>query len=96
MANSKGVVVKILGKDYQVACSEEQTHELVEAALLLDSIMRHIRASGRIIGLERIAIMAALNLASDLQTCRNELKQLRLDTERRLAQMHDKIAEVLE
>ena len=37
MNNTKGVTVKILAKDYQIACPEEQTHHLIDAALLLDT-----------------------------------------------------------
>lgn len=95
MVNNKGVAVKILGKDYQIACAEEQKHDLLDAALMLDNIMRNIRTSGRVIGLERIAIMAAINLASELQLCKAELKRLQADTDERLLQMHNKIAEAL-
>ena len=54
------VTVKILDKDYQVACPEEQEAELVVSAKYLDKQMRGIRNSGKVIGLERIAVMAAL------------------------------------
>ncbi|KGE04100.1 cell division protein ZapA [Pseudohaliea rubra] len=61
------VSVTILDKDYQVACPEDQAADLVSAASYLDKQMRAIRDSGKVIGLERIAVMAALNISYDLQ-----------------------------
>jgi cell division protein ZapA len=66
MSNAKSIAVKLLGKEYQVVCPNEQERDLVDAAYYLDKKMIEIRNSGRVIGLERIAIMAALNLAHDL------------------------------
>jgi cell division protein ZapA len=60
------VTVKILDKDYQVACPEEQEAQLVVSAKYLDKQMRGIRDSGKVIGLERIAVMAALNIGYEL------------------------------
>ena len=60
------VVVKILDKDYQVACPPEQAQGLIEAARHLDKQMRGVRDSGKVIGLERIAVMVALNISYEL------------------------------
>ncbi|MEJ2531222.1 MAG: cell division protein ZapA [Halioglobus sp.] len=60
------VTVKILEKEYQVACPPEQESELVVSARYLDKQMRGIRDSGKVIGLERIAVMAALNISYEL------------------------------
>ena len=60
------VTVKILEKEYQVACPEEQEAELVVSAQYLDKQMRSIRDTGKVIGLERIAVMAALNISYEL------------------------------
>lgn len=60
------VTVKILEKEYQVACPAEQESELVVSARYLDKQMRGIRDSGKVIGLERIAVMAALNISYEL------------------------------
>lgn len=95
MANGKGVTVKILAKDYQIACPEDQTHHLIDAALLLDNRMKEIRSSGRVIGLERIAVMAALNLAHELLKLKSDIQHSADDTERRLLQLHDKIEDAL-
>ena len=57
------VSIDILDKSYQVACEPEQEAELKQAANDLDDQMRAIRSTGKVIGLERVAIMAALNLS---------------------------------
>ncbi len=66
MNQANTVTVKILDKEYQVACPEEQQGELAVSARYLDKQMRSIRDSGKVIGLERIAVMAALNLSHEL------------------------------
>ncbi len=58
--------VALLGRDYKVACKESERAELVEAVALLDRRMREIRDAGKIAGVERVAVMAALNLAHEL------------------------------
>lgn len=60
------VTVNILDKDYQVACPPDQERALIEAARQLDKQMRSVRDSGKVIGLERIAVMVALNTTYEL------------------------------
>ena len=67
MASSQTVSIRILDKEYQVACPPEEVEALQKAAHQLDSRMASIRNSGTVIGLERIAVMAALNLVYDLE-----------------------------
>ena len=57
------VVVRILDKEYQVSCPPEQERGLRDAADHLDQQMKEIRTAGKVVGLERIAVMAALNNA---------------------------------
>lgn len=95
MTIGKGVAVKILGKDYQVGCESEQTHNLIDAALMLDNRMKEIRASGRVIGTERIAVMAALNLAHELLKLKEDVKNTAIDTDKRLQVLHEKLANAL-
>jgi len=66
MSNMSTVTVKILDKEYQIACPEHQQAELVVSASYLDNQMRNIRNTGKVIGLERIAVMAALNISHEL------------------------------
>ena len=58
--------VSILGREFKVACKEGERAELSEAVALLDRRMREIRDTGKVNGTDRIAVMAALNLAHDL------------------------------
>ena len=58
--------VSLLGREFKVACKESEHAELTDAVALLERRMREIRETGKIAGVERIAVMAALNLAHDL------------------------------
>ena len=60
------VEVRILDKDYLVACPQEEQEALLRAARHLDSKMREIRTTGTVLGTERIAVMAALNITHEL------------------------------
>ncbi|WP_166263324.1 cell division protein ZapA [Marinobacter caseinilyticus] len=60
------VEVDILDKEYLVACPDEARDALRQAARHLDAKMREIRASGKVFGTERIAVMAALNITHDM------------------------------
>lgn len=68
MAGPRSIDINILGRAYKVACSREEEPALVSAADYLDEKMRVIREESKVIGAERIAIMAGLNLAHDLLT----------------------------
>ena len=58
--------VTILGRDFKVACEESEREELTQAVALLDKRMREIRDGGKVSGTDRIAMMAALNIAHEL------------------------------
>ena len=60
------VEVKILDKEYLVACPQEEQEALLRSARHLDTKMREIRASGKVFGTERIAVMAALNIPNEM------------------------------
>jgi len=72
------VTVRILDKDYQVACPADQESELLVSAKYLDKQMRTIRESGKVIGLERIAVMAALNISHELLRASETPEQVEL------------------
>ncbi len=63
---TKSVDVQILGRDFTVSCTEEERQGLLDAVNYLDKKMRDIRDSGKVVGVERIAIMAALNLSHEV------------------------------
>ena len=58
--------VSILGREFKVACGEGERNELLEAVAFLDRRMREIRDAGKVSGTDRIAVMAALNIAHEL------------------------------
>ncbi len=66
MATSIPVTVYILDKEYRVACPEDEHGALLASASLLNARMKQIRDSGKVIGVERVAVMAALNLTHEL------------------------------
>ena len=66
MAESKPVSIHIMGNEYHVASPADEVEKLEQAAKALDTRMKEIKAGGRIMGLERVAVMAALNLSYEL------------------------------
>lgn len=68
------VSVRILDKEYQIACPVEERTALLDAAELLNARMKEIRDSGKVVGLDRIAVIAALNISNELIAERNEEK----------------------
>lgn len=69
--------VAILGREFKVACRESERNELLEAVAFLDRRMREIRDSGKVSGTDRIAVMAALNIAHELLRGRRASAQAR-------------------
>ena len=63
---SNTLTVSIVGKDYQVACPAGEEESLRKAAQYLHTLMESIRSSGRVVGLDRVAVMAALNVCNEL------------------------------
>jgi cell division protein ZapA len=63
--------ISILGREYRVACKESERDELLQAVQFLDRRMREIRDSGKVAGTERIAVMAALNIAHEVLRARS-------------------------
>ena len=64
--DSARVSVRIMEKEYVVACPYEERSALLDSAEFLNSRMREIRDSGKVVGHDRIAVMVALNLANEL------------------------------
>lgn len=66
--------VNILDRDYQISCPESQQQSLIQSARYLDEKMRDIRSKGSVVGTDRIAVMAALNVSYELLDSTNRLK----------------------
>lgn len=65
-AESKSLQINVMGREFRVACPDDEQKGLLEAVEYLNRKMAEIRDGGKVIGLERIAIMAALNIAHEL------------------------------
>jgi cell division protein ZapA len=72
---SRQVTVHIMDRDYRVACTPEEEQALHDAARYLNEKMQEIRDRGRVVGVDRIAVMAALNLAHELLQSQNSNSQ---------------------
>jgi cell division protein ZapA len=88
------VSVRILEKEYQVACLPEERSELLDSAEFLNGKMRDIRDAGNIVGLDRIAVMAALNLAHELLK-RNRSDAIESEVSERVRQMRERVESAL-
>jgi len=93
---SSPVSVKILGKEYQVACPEEEKTALIASAQLLHDNMEKIRSTGKIVGLDRIAVMAALNLAHELISLQNDAGDGLDDVNKSILKIKDKVSVFLD
>ena len=94
-STSQPITVMILDREYQVACEPEERQSLLEAAHYLDEQMRQIRVNGRLMALERIAVMAALNMSDQLlkQNKAEEIRKSQVDN--RLQLLADKLDSAL-
>jgi len=88
------VSVRILEKEYQVACLPEERSELLDSAEFLNGKMKDIRDGGNIVGLDRIAVMAALNLAHELLK-RNRNEAADSDVSERVRMMRERVEAAL-
>ncbi len=95
IAGGNKVAIMILGKEYQIACPPEQEQGLLQAALNLDKQMRAISDSGKVIGLERIAIMTALNLSHELIQLRSANSSAVVGSEEQVTRMNTKLDSAL-
>lgn len=72
MSEQETVTVTILDRPFQVSCLKDERAALEQSARFLDSRMREIRGGGKVIGVDRIAVMAALNIAHEMLAARSE------------------------
>ena len=93
---STQVNIKILEKEYQISCPISERAALLNSAELLNTRMREIRDSGKVIGLDRIAVMAALNMANELLRSRNVGESLEGNAKLRLQAMRERIEGTLQ
>ena len=89
------ISVRILDKEYQVACPASEHTDLLDSAELLNSRMREIRDTGKSVGLDRIAVMAALNIANDLLKIQAKDRAIEGNVGNRLKLLAERVETVL-
>jgi cell division protein ZapA len=89
------VSVKILEKEYHVTCPPEERPALLDSAEYLNRKMREIRESGKVIGLDRIAVMAALNIVNELLKARDHDEGFESGLASRLKLMRERVETAL-
>ena len=89
------LTVSIVGKDYQVACPAGEEESLREAAHYLHKLMESIRASGRVVGLDRVAVMAALNISNELLQSKNSQDDSQAKVTAQLQKLSDRVADAI-
>ena len=90
------VSVRILEKEYHITCPLEERSDLLDSAEFLNSKMRAIRDGGKVVGLDRIAVIAALNMAAELLRYRNRDNHLESDVGGRLRILRERVESALE
>jgi len=93
---SEPVSVRILDREYLVACEPHERDGLIRAAALLDGQMRELRSNAKTATLDRIAVLAALNLAHELTQIRSQKEDHQHDLSRGLADLNRKLDRLLE
>ena len=93
---SEPVTVRILDREYTVGVEPDERDGLLSAAKLLDAKMREIRGSNRMAGVDRIAILAALNLAHELQLARSDTARRERELARTVGAMQRKLDDLFD
>jgi len=88
--------VRLLDREFQVACPAEERADLLDSAEYLDGKMREVRDSGKVAGIERIAVISALNIANELIKLRRQGSTLDGDVGARLRTLRERVESALE
>ena len=95
MSATEPVSVHILDREYTVGVAPDERSSLRAAAKLRDSRMREVPGSNRMAAVDRVAVLAALNLAHELQQLRDEQQARNREVERTLQDLHRKLDSAL-
>lgn len=90
------VTVRILDKEYFVACPPDERSDLIASAEYLNKKMREIRDTGKVVGADRIAVMAALNMANELLRLRRQDSELQGSVSGRVKNMRERVEGALQ
>lgn len=89
MSDNTTVTIHLLDREYRVSCSPSEQDDLRRAALFLDDKLKEVK-SGQVLGLDRIAVITALNLANDLLQANRKIDQ-QADQQQRLSRLSERI-----
>src|SRR5687767_14693240 len=95
-STSEPVNVRVLDREYTVGCEPDERDSLLAAAKLLDQKMREIRGSNRMAAIDRVAVLAALNLAHELQQMRGEGEGRDRELSRTLNDLHRRLDDLFD
>ena len=90
------VTVRILEKEYFVSCPSDERADLLDSAEYLNKKMREIRDTGNVVGADRIAVIAALNMANELLRLRKQESELQGPVSGRVKNMRERVENALQ
>ncbi len=90
------ISVRLLDREYQVACPADERSDLLDSAEYLDAKMREVRDSGKVVGLDRIAVISALNIANELIKMRRSGSAVDVDLGAKLRTLRERVESALE
>jgi cell division protein ZapA len=93
---SATVTVRILEKEYFVSCPQDERADLLDSAEYLNKKMREIRDTGKVVGADRIAVMAALNMANELLRLRKVDAEIQGAVSGRVKNMRERVETALQ
>ena len=95
MSEAVTVSIEILGKQFQVSCGVSEVQQVSAAAQFLNERMNEIHETRKVLGFDRIAVMAALNIAHDYLSAQGDRNHVVEDTEGKVGELTDKVTEAL-
>ena len=90
------VTVKILNQNYEISCHEDEKNTLFDSATLLNDKMMKTKAEGKTIGLDRIAVISALNFANDSLNHKDMTNSLNSTIKQRILNINQKLNAILQ
>src|SRR5690349_19631782 len=90
------VTVRILEKEYFVSCPQDERQDLLDSAEFLNKKMREVRDTGKVVGADRIAVMAALNMANELLRLRRQDSELQGSVSGRVKNIRERVEGALQ
>lgn len=89
------IAVKILGQEYKIKCPPDKIAELQDSANYLDRIMHDIRDGSQVLGLDRVAVIAALNIAHEMLTLKKQKNAYIETLSKRITDLQGRIEQAL-